>query len=83
MPQVQGRQFPAVLIPRWQGSVYLFDGAGSLLVSTVTDVNGVYTFPNRPAGNYRVEVVTNSAAFNTLTPGYDRMESPLQALQQP
>lgn len=52
--------------------VYLFDGAGSLLVSTVTDGNGAYTFPNRPAGNYRVEVVTNSAAFNTLTPSYDK-----------
>ncbi|RLC14201.1 MAG: hypothetical protein DRI57_14825, partial [Deltaproteobacteria bacterium] len=38
----------------------LHDGQGLMLVSTDTDENGNYLFPNLPAGNYRITVDTDT-----------------------
>ena len=37
-------------------TVYLYDGTGSLIATTVTDTNGHYLFTDLPAGDYTVKV---------------------------
>jgi uncharacterized repeat protein (TIGR01451 family) len=38
-------------------TVLLIDPTGTVIAQTTTDVNGNYTFPNVPPGNYRIEVI--------------------------
>ncbi|MDM8539627.1 SdrD B-like domain-containing protein [Desulfococcaceae bacterium HSG9] len=45
-------------------TVYLYDGAGNLIATTVTDANGHYLFTDLPAGDYTVKV-----DISTLPPG--------------
>lgn len=39
-------------------TVYLYDGAGNLLATAVTDSSGNYTFPGMPNGTYTIKVDT-------------------------
>jgi uncharacterized repeat protein (TIGR01451 family) len=47
-------------------TVKLFDGSGNLLATTMTDVDGFYSFNNLAAGNYRVQFVPAAGYSFTL-----------------
>ncbi len=42
--------------PYANAQVRLYDSANNLVATTTTASNGVYIFPNRPPGNYRIEL---------------------------
>jgi uncharacterized repeat protein (TIGR01451 family) len=47
--------------------VKLLDGAGNVLKTTTTDVNGLYKFDSLPAGQYQVQVV-KPVGYDATTP---------------
>ncbi|HEX2644061.1 MAG TPA: SdrD B-like domain-containing protein [Thermoanaerobaculia bacterium] len=51
--------------------VELLNSGGTVIATTTTDANGIYTFANLAAGSYTVRVVSSTLPAGGLAPTYD------------
>ncbi len=52
-------------------TVELLNSSGTVIATTTTDANGIYTFANVAAGSYTVRVVASTLPAGGLAPTYD------------